>query len=73
MPLPIPPRPPSDAEYETRRAAGCTTWRELDPDLAEWVDYADKMARFQIVVIVLGVAGLIAVLIMFGIARLYRG
>lgn len=71
MPLPIPPRPPTHEEYEARRAVGATTWRELDPDLAEWVDYADRLARVQLVIIIIGVVGFIAIAIMIGAAKLF--
>jgi hypothetical protein len=71
MPLRIPPRPPTEVEYAARRAAGAQTWRELDPELATWVDDAERTQKVQAICIVLGAAGLIAVAIIIAGARLF--
>jgi hypothetical protein len=33
-----PPLPPTQREWDERWNAGARTWRELDPEFAEWVD-----------------------------------
>ena len=51
----VPPAPISREEFNRRYAEGARTWRELDPQLAQWYDQRRLQHKIQFWVIGIGV------------------
>lgn len=49
-----PPLPITDATFQKRWDAGARTLEELDPNLFRWLRTQEKMRRFQLATIVIG-------------------
>ncbi len=65
----VPPRPPTHKELAARRAAGATTFEELDPEFCKYLDRGNIQLLVGCVCLIVSVAAVVFTVIIYYIRQ----